>query len=53
MEVKAIFKGVTYESLNDPDFIRIASEEIPSLDLLHDEYDAAKGDQQPTSPRTI
>jgi hypothetical protein len=52
MEVKAIFKGVTYESLNDPEFIRVASEEIPSLDLLHDEYDAAKADQQPTSPRT-
>ena len=42
MEVKAIFKGVTYESLNDPEFIRVASEQIPSLDLLHDEYDAAK-----------
>ena len=46
MEVKAIFKGVTYESLNDPEFIRVASEEIPSLDLLHDEYDAAKAHQQ-------
>jgi hypothetical protein len=44
MEVKAIFKGVTYESLNDPEFIRVASEQIPSLDLLHDEYDAAKAE---------
>ena len=47
MEVKAIFKGVTYESLNDPEFIRVASEQIPSLDILHDEYDAAKADKQP------
>jgi hypothetical protein len=42
MKVKAIFKGVTYESLNDPEFMRIASEEIPSLDELHEEFDAAK-----------
>jgi hypothetical protein len=26
MSVKAVFKGVTYESLNDPDFMRIASQ---------------------------
>jgi hypothetical protein len=42
MKVKAIFKGVTYESLTDPEFMRIASEEIPSLDELHEEFDAAK-----------
>src|SRR5437016_6529637 len=29
MNVKAIFKGVTYESLSDPDFMRIASQAIP------------------------
>jgi len=46
MGVKAIFKGVTYESLNDPEFIRVASEQIPSLDLLHEEYDAAKAEQE-------
>ena len=53
MDVKAIFKGVTYESLNDPEFIRIASEEIPSLDLLHDEYDAAKADQNKSTMRNL
>ncbi len=42
IKVKAIFKGVTYESLNDPEFMRIASEEIPSLEELHEEFDAAK-----------
>jgi hypothetical protein len=42
MKVKAIFKGVTYESLIDPEFMRIAREKIPSLDELHDEFDAAK-----------
>ena len=50
---KAIFKGVTYESLNDPEFIRIASEEIPSLELLHDEYDAAKADQSKASTESL
>jgi hypothetical protein len=46
MRVKAIFKGVTYESLNDPDFMRIASRKIPSLDTLYDEFDAAKAAPQ-------
>ena len=46
MEVKVIFKGVTYESLSDPKFIQVASKAIPSLNLLHDEYDAAKAGQE-------
>jgi hypothetical protein len=29
ISVKAVFKGVTYESLNDPDFMRIASQKDP------------------------
>lgn len=44
MKVKAVFKGVTYESLSDPEFMRIATEAIPSLDFLHDEFDAAKAE---------
>jgi hypothetical protein len=44
MEVKVIFKGVTYESLNDPDFVIVAYKELPSLEVLHEEYDAAKGE---------
>ena len=44
MSVKAVFKGVTYESLSDPEFMRIASERIPLLDTLHEEFDAAKGE---------
>ena len=44
MSVKAIFKGVTYESLSDPEFMRIARQEIPLLDTLHDEFDAAKAE---------
>ena len=44
MKVRAIFKGVTYESLSDPEFMRIASKKIPSLDKLHDEFDAAKAE---------
>jgi hypothetical protein len=44
MNVKAIFKGVTYESLSDPEFMRIASHSIPLLESLHDEFDAAKAE---------
>jgi len=46
MEVKLVFKGVTYESLNDPDFVRVARENIRSLDLLHEEYDTARAEGQ-------
>jgi hypothetical protein len=44
MTVKAIFKGVTYESLSDPEFMRIAAEKIPLLDELHEEFEAAKAE---------
>lgn len=46
MRVRATFKGVTYESLSDPEFMRIASEKISSLDVLHYEFDAAKAEEQ-------
>jgi len=46
MEVKLVFKGVTYESLSDPEFVRVAREKIRSLDLLHEEYDAARAEGQ-------
>jgi len=42
MKVKLTFKGVTYESLNDPNFIEAVRQKLPLLELLHDEYDAAK-----------
>ena len=42
--MKAIFKGVTYELLSDPEFMRIAGQAIPLLDTLHDEFDAAKAE---------
>ena len=47
MKVKAVFKGVTYESLSDPEFMRIASEKIPSVDELHEEFEAAKALPEP------
>jgi len=47
MNVKAIFKGVTYELLSNPVFMRIASQAIPILDVLHDEFEAAKAEKQP------
>jgi hypothetical protein len=52
MKVKTVFKGVTYESLSDPDFIRVAREAIPPLDLLHEEFDAARAEAQTEPLRT-
>jgi hypothetical protein len=42
MHVSVLFKGVTYELLNDAKFIETARKAIPSIPFLHEEYDAAK-----------
>ena len=47
MKIRVIFKGVTYESLNDPNFVDIAAKAIPSLRFLHEEYDATKASSEP------
>ncbi len=44
MKVNLIFKGVTYESLSDPEFIEIAGKNIPHLKFLYDEFDAARAE---------
>jgi hypothetical protein len=49
MSVKALFKGVTYELLSDTKFMRIASQKIPKLETLHDEFDAAKAEGTDTT----
>lgn len=41
IELRLVFKGVTYELLNDPKFMNIAASAIPSLASLHTEFDAA------------
>lgn len=46
MNVKAIFKGVTFELLSDPKFMRIAGQAIPLLETLHDQFEAAKAEEQ-------
>ncbi len=43
MEMKLIFKGVTYELLYDAEFVRIAQEKIQSFRDLHEEFEAAAG----------
>ncbi len=48
MEVKLIFKDLTYESLNDPKFHEIARRAMPGVDGLHTEFDASKGPDRPT-----
>lgn len=47
MKIRVVFKGVTYESLNDPNFVDIAAKAIPSLRFLHEEYDATKASSEP------
>jgi hypothetical protein len=51
MKVGLLFKGVTYESLNDPKFIDAAKKVMPHLESLHDEYDAAKASQVDVNSR--
>jgi len=42
MEVKLMFKGVTYEMLNDNKFIEMLHSKFPNLKFAHEEYDAAR-----------
>lgn len=42
MEVKVLFKGVTYEMLSDRHFLAVASEKLPSLANLHREFSAVE-----------
>ena len=42
ISLKVVFRGVTFESLNDPAFMRVARKAIPHLEVLHEEYDAAR-----------
>jgi len=44
MKVRLVFKGVTFESLTNEDFIKIARESIPELSKIYDEFDAAKAE---------
>ena len=50
MKVKVVFKGVTYESLQDEEFIKLARTKLPALDVLHSEYEAAKGNDERSQP---
>ena len=42
IEVKLMFKGVTYEMLNDKKFIELVQAKIPNIHDVHEEYDAAR-----------
>lgn len=39
--VEVRYKGVTYETLNAPEFIEAVQKAMPDMDVLHDECDAA------------
>lgn len=43
MQVRVIFKGVTYELLKDPKFVATAQKALPTLDVLHEEFSVAQG----------
>jgi len=45
IEVTLIFKGVTYETLTNPEFVKIVRKKMPIL-KLHEEFEAAKESQQ-------
>lgn len=51
MKVRCMFKGVTYELLNDSEFIKAATQAIPELEGFHLEFDAAEAARQPSHPR--
>ncbi|MHB8108636.1 MAG: hypothetical protein ACYDHW_01230 [Syntrophorhabdaceae bacterium] len=44
MTIKLIFKDVTYESLNDQNFLVIARKAMPGIESLHEEFQAAKAE---------
>ncbi len=45
MKVNVAYKGVTYELLMDPDFIKKAQAKMPGLKVLHEEFDAAQASE--------
>ena len=45
IDVSLIFKGVTYETLNNPEFVKTVKKKMPIL-KLYKEYEAAKEAQQ-------
>jgi len=47
MEVRLVFKGVTYESLTNEAFLTAARAGIPNLQKMYEEFDAARA-QSPT-----
>lgn len=49
MRVSLKYKGVTYGTLTDADFIKKAAEAFPNL-KLHDEYDASRGSAASLAP---
>lgn len=51
MKVSVKYKGVTYETLNDPDFVEKASSVFPNLKLL-EEYDAARGESSKSTEQS-
>ena len=41
MEVKTMFKGVTYDMLTNDKLIEMVQSKFPNLKFIHEEYDAA------------
>jgi hypothetical protein len=51
MKVNVSYKGVTYELLKDPDFIKLAKVKMPGLKVLFEEFLAAIERNRRSSPK--
>jgi hypothetical protein len=47
MEIRCLFKGITYEMLKDPKFVVVVHKAIPTIRVTHDEFEAARAVQDP------
>jgi hypothetical protein len=47
MSVKCIFRGVTYELLTDPAFLKAATKVLPDFEKFHREFAAVEAEQPP------
>ena len=52
MKVRCMYKGVTYELLNEPAFIAAATKAIPELERFHQEFGAAEEAREPAHARS-
>lgn len=45
MQVRVVIKGVTWDMLNDEDFLAAVRDALPEYKTIHDEFDAVRGNR--------